>query len=505
MTMNQNAFIASTDAQVFAIGAVLLITTVVITATIYFAINAPVNTKTYELQHSEEVIEDFFSLRASINMLRDYADSLLQQACEKAPEICQRHSYMSSKVRSNALTSSVSIKSLPTGDSFIALPPASGNMNFSPADGKVVVSLNDSDSDSSTNVSCSCVWRVENFAVNNSMGNYSVVVCNYSVVYRCNNSVKNGTVNATVEYGTVNTSSNGNLTLEGPPYASAAVCIPGNFGFDTGSNNTVYKNITWYAENVTGYTDIILKVRTDMFSDMRHATGWDECYSVITSGEGRGSFPLYDLTSVSNGHRYVQLRVELKSYDPQKAPTLVNLSIGYNHTTSMKLGESSGSITFSAPYHYLPGMSLTYENGAVIKSQTEGEFIDNRDNRTPPFMLSLKKMPDNRTQISMTLVNLTGKEVPGRSGEDVLVRLGLANRELIANGVFYPNITINITSRYYRAYAKWFNETLREANMCAEDYKLMVNDTQRTVSVEFYGKGHGVELYLGKITVQVGM
>ena len=80
MTMNQNAFIASTDAQVFAIGAVLLITIVVITATIYFAINAPVNTKTYELQHSEEVIEDFFSLRASINMLRDYADSLIQQA-----------------------------------------------------------------------------------------------------------------------------------------------------------------------------------------------------------------------------------------------------------------------------------------------------------------------------------------------------------------------------------------------------------------------------------------
>ena len=474
MTMNQNAFIASTDAQVFAIGAVMLITIVVITATIYFAINAPVNTKTYELQHSEEVIEDFFSLRASINMLRDYADSLIQQACEKAPEICQRHTSMSSKVRSNALTSSVSIKSLPTGDSFIALPPASGNMNFSPADGKVVVSLNDSDS--GTNVSCSCVWRVENFT-----GNYSV------------------------EYGTVNTSSNGNLTLEGPPYASATVCIPGNFGFDTGSNNTVYKNITWYAENVTGYTDIILKVRTDMFPDMRHATGWDECYSIITSGEGRGSFPLYDLTSVSKGHRYVQLRVELKSYNPQKAPTLVNFSISYNHTTSLKLGESSGSITFSAPYHYLPGMSLTYENGAVIKSQTEGEFVDNRDNRTPPFMLSLKKMSDNRTQIRMTLVNLTGKEVPGRSGEDVLVRLWLANRELIANGVFYPNITINITSRYYRAYAKWFNDALREANMCAEDYELMVNDTQRTVSVEFYGKEHGVELYLEKITVQVGM
>ena len=384
---------------------------------------------------------------------------------------------MSSKVRSNALTSSVSIKSLPTGDSFIALPPASGNMNFSPADGKVVVSLNDSDS--GTNVSCSCVWRVENFT-----GNYSV------------------------EYGTVNTSSNGNLTLEGPPYASATVCIPGNFGFDTGSNNTVYKNITWYAENVTGYTDIILKVRTDMFSDMRHAIGWDECYSIKTSGEGRGSFPLYDLTSVSNGHRYVQLRVELKSYDPQKAPTLVNFSISYNHTTSLKLGESSGSITFSAPYHYLPGMSLTYENGAVIKSQTEGEFVDNRDNRTPPFMLSLKKMPDNRTRIRMTLVNLTnltGKNVMSRSGEDVLVRLWLTNRELIANGVFYPNITINITSRYYRAYTKWFNETLREANMCAEDYKLMVNDTQRTVSVEFYGKEHGVELYLEKITVQVGM
>ena len=104
---------------------------------------------------------------------------------------------------------------------------------------------------------------------------------------------------------------------------SSMTNITGNIGFDTG-NRTVYYNatwhgnISWYVTNIIAETSVTMKVRTDMFPNMTNATAWYKCYGIKESENGPNSFPLSDLYTVSNGHRYVQFRAELKTENPKK-------------------------------------------------------------------------------------------------------------------------------------------------------------------------------------------
>lgn len=490
MRHRHDSFAASSDAQALAIGTVLIITIVVTATTVYLAINAPVETKKCEFLHSTEVTDDFVTLHSSINLLHSNINSLiLNKYPAENPEIRQRRSSISSFVRRNSLITSVPIKKMPTKESIIALPLASGTISFSPDEGNITLQLSEKGTGSASHS-----WRTNNFV------ECPAPECNFSKVCEagCCGDVDN---------------SSGNLTLSGPPYVSACIVsnmtnISGTIGFDTGSNSTVYKNknITWYAENITADTDIILKVRTDMFPDMRNATDWHECYEIKSSEikleDGIRNFSLSDLFSVSNGHRYVQFRAELKTENPQKTPALVNVSIDYSHENVTTLAQSSGSITFSTGYHYLPNQVLTYENGAVIKNQTKGELVHNH----APFNFSFFN-DSGVTKINMSLVDLTltGANVSGRAGEATLVRLLLVDRKLISNSLFYPNLTINVTSEHYQAIEKWFNNTLKEANLTAsQDYNLTPgNATTKTVSVEFYAKEYGIELYLEEAEIGV--
>jgi len=429
-----NSFTASTDAQAFTLGVVLFIIIAVSATTIYLAINAPIETKKCEFQHSNEVTEDFIML-----------NSIITSLLHAEPPA----------------STSVPIKTTPTKESIIALPLAPGIISFSPYEGNIIVRLSESGDGSSG------TWTLDNFT-----GNYSTV---------------SGSVN----------DSTGNLNLSGPPYTSACIVsnmtnIYGYIGNDTtGSNSTVYGNISWYAITSPPATEITMKVRTSIFPNMTNATDWIE----VENGENLSS-----RLPTLNGHRYVQFRAELVTGpDTSKTPTLINVSIDYSSPyEGVTLADTSGAITFKSGYHYLPNMNLTYENGAVIKSQTEGGFVQ------CPFNFSFQNVSGTRTRINISLVNLTGANVSGRAGEATLVRLLLIDRKLVSPSFFYSNLTINVTSYNYRIIKNWFNKTLEEANMIyLQDYNVSYNETAKTVSVEFYAKEHGIELYLEKATVGV--
>lgn len=433
--------------------------------------------------HFSEVSEDFTMLNPAVNLMHTTINSHVHEYLGDKPEVSQHRSSISSFVQRSSLISSVPIKMTPTKESIIALPLAPGIISFSPNKGNITVRLSETGTDDSDK----CF--IDNFA------GCPASECNFSKVCEagCCGDVDN---------------SSGNLTLSGPPYVSACIVsnmtnISGTTGFDTGSNSTVYGNICWYAENITAETDTIMKVRTDMFPDMRNATNWNECYEIKTSEiepavDGSRNFPLSDLYTVSKGHRYVQFRAELTTENPQKTPTLVNVSINYSHETVTSLAQSSGTITFKPGYHYLPNPVITYENGAVIKNQTEGEFV------RCPFNFSFND--SGVTKINMSLVNLTGANVSGITGEAVLVRLLLVDRKLISNYFYFPNLTINVTSDHYRAIGSWFNKTLKESSLTTpSDYYVSVNTAEKTVSVEFYAKENGVKLYLEEVEVGVKM
>ena len=426
---NLKQFAASTDAQAFAIGAVLLIMIAVTATTIYLSINAPIETKECEFLHSTEVTDDFVALRSTIS-------SLIH-------------------AESSVAYNSVPIKLTPTKESFIALPLASGTLSFSPNEGNISVRLSESGDGSPG------IWTLDNFT-----GNYSL------------------------KYGNVNDTT-GNLSLSGPPYASACKESIGN---NTGSNSTVYGNITWHALTSPPATEIIMKVRTALDANMTKSTPWVE----VENGTN-----LSTIFPTLNGHRYVQFRAELITWEPSKTPTLINVSIDYSHKNVI-FANTSGTIRFKSSYHYFPNQVITYENGAVIKSQDDQEFIRLRPPLDLGFNISFQNVSANRTRINISLVNLTGANVAGRAGEATLVRLLRINNKTVSDGFFYSNMTLTVNSSYSHGIEKWFNKTL-EKELNSSYYNVTANHTTGMVEIELYAKEQGIELYLEEATIGVEM
>ena len=480
-------FAASTEAQAFAIGAVILITIAVTGLTVYLSINAPIATKECEFQHSTEVAEDFGVLNSTVNWMHTVINSRILEYLDGKPEVSERRTGISSFVQGESLIESVPIKLTPTRDSAIALPLASGTISFLPDEGEITVRVIEPED----GVGGSKTTGIDIFNVSPS-NNWNIT--------RVAETGWNGDVNVTA----------GNVTLDGPPNVSACIVsnmtnITGNIGFDTG-NRTVYYNatwhgnISWYVTNITPETSVTLKVRTDMFPNMTNATAWYKCYG-IESENGFNSFPLSDLYTVSNGHRYVQFRAELKTENPQKRPELINVSINYDHSTeNVTLAEASGTIRYKSSYQYFPNQEITYENGAVLKSQDDGELVYGN------FSVTFRNVSTNTTRINLTLVNLTGTKIPAVSGGSTLIRLRLLKRELVSDAFYYPNLTLTVNSSCAQACGDWFNKTLEAANLTTP-YNLTVNTTSETVELFFYANepDDRIVLYLEKATIGVEM
>jgi hypothetical protein len=428
-------------AQAFAVGAIL-ITGIVLTATfIYISSNAPTETKESEYQHAVDVAADFSALCTSITALGESA--------------------------STGASLSVPIRMGPTKESLIArLSESSGTISFSPATEQVTVSVTD------PYMAGPLVWTDEDFT------------------------------NATTTCFNVNTSS-GNVVLDEKPYVQGYVesnqsATKGEIGKDTESASTVYENLSWNA-SLPGDSRIVLRVRTDMFPNMTHAMNWSACPAIESRNSGFNTQNLREISSVSKGHRYVQYRAELSTWDPDLTPTLFNVSISYNSSKpEVVLARSSGSISFTSTYFYLPDHELVYEHGAVIKSQQEGNFT------VGDFSISATKA--NSTEIRVSLFDLTGPSVPADrvySGPaTTLITVYREDYELVSDPFYYPNLRLNITTAYPRAWSRWLNKTLASAGLVSgSDYAY--ETTTNPVRVVFYGHDEGVKLYLDKTTVQV--
>jgi hypothetical protein len=133
----------------------------------------------------------------------------------------------------------------------------------------------------------------------------------------------------------------------------------------------------------------------------------------------------------------------------------------------------------------------------VIKSQDDQEFVRSQ------FNISFLS-PDNRTRINISLVNLTGANVPGRAGEATLVRLLRIENKTVSDGFFYSNMTITVNSSYSHVIGNWFNTTLEE-KLNSSYYNVVANHTTGTVEIELYAKEQGIELYLEEATIGVVM
>jgi hypothetical protein len=161
--------------------------------------------------------------------------------------------------------------------------------------------------------------------------------------------------------------------------------------------------------------------------------------------------------------------------------------------------QSSGSIDLNVGNRYSAPQRVAYENGAVIRFQSDGQFI-----RVRPTFSVLNT--NNALNISFAIQSLYGKGViTGTTTEMVSTQLfafdrqdyqtGRSNMSFPANSVLWINHTLTL---YGQAWYRFFNQTL------ADSLKLGGTYAQTSLSETFTGKMGATTVYVVAWTLNPG-
>ncbi|MFZ2070027.1 MAG: hypothetical protein WAV32_00150 [Halobacteriota archaeon] len=262
----------------------------------------------------------------------------------------------------------------------------------------------------------------------------------------------------------------------------------------TGTNTSMirYGTISWTETRPSG-TNIYMKVRTSADANMGGAMSWED-----------GPYAAYgtdisDLASVSDGHRYVQWRAELRTNETSRTPVLHTVNISYEYGLPVIIN-CTGSIEFDTHYFSLPNYILVYEHGGIIKNQSEGELMF----VAPPIFIS-----GNPTRLEITAINLTGDNGTTGGAFSSAVTASFVKSDLLKGGLPYYNLTLNITTAYPTAWQRWFNKTCGAAGLvygtAPGNYHITGTGTSNLpLSIVFYGnETNPVHLWLKESEVAV--
>ena len=170
--------------------------------------------------------------------------------------------------------------------------------------------------------------------------------------------------------------------------------------------------------------------------------------------------------------------------NPDAAPFTIAFDYMVNGQRRSVTDQASGSVELTAPNRYYTPQMIAYENGAVIRYQTDGQFI-----RVHPTFSVL--MSNKTLDISFALLSLYGKGiVSGTTTELVSSELFAFDRQeysgFPSNAVIWVNHT---ASRYGLSWFRFMNQTL------ADTLKLGGSYTRTSLDERFIAKSGGVTVY----------
>ena len=249
----------------------------------------------------------------------------------------------------------------------------------------------------------------------------------------------------------------------------------GDVGYDTTSTHICYGNLSYGPMPRPG-TDIVLKVRTSMYPNMNDALAWEACPPVANGTD------ISDLVSVSDGHRYIQWRAELLTYDPGITPILSGVNISYVYGDPV-LAHSSGTIGYKSQYLYYPNYQLVYAHGATIREQDDGGVIMLFP---PPLFIDTQ---ETGTALKMRTINMTGDAYAVSGRVSATVQTSPRGATLLKPGMNYANVTLKLITAYPGLWERWFNETCRNAGLSygTPPGEYALNRTDNTLLIAFYG------------------
>jgi len=118
--------------------------------------------------------------------------------------------------------------------------------------------------------------------------------------------------------------------------------------------------------------------------------------------------------------------------------------------------QASGAIVLTASNRYYTPQRVVYENGAVVRYQTDGQFV-----RVHPTFSVL--VANNSLDISFALVSLYGKGiVTGTTTEMVSTELFAFDRQDYTGFPSNAIVWLNHTSAYGLSWYRFFNQTLSD-------------------------------------------
>lgn len=275
--------------------------------------------------------------------------------------------------------------------------------------------------------------------------------------------------------GASGTITNDSITYTPKVYYHALGCLDSEAYNNTVTPLVCYGNMTWNA-TVDADTSIIMKVRSSIDKDMAYALSWDDCSPVVKGTD------ISDLPSVSDGHKYIQWRAKFITYDLSKTPVLDSVNISYEYGVPF-IVNTSGCIRYSRYVNYRS--ELVYSQGATLKKQPEGGLMLS----APPFSISKKQGDLNYTKLIITAINLTGSDNSLSSGFQASIKPYNTNSELITGGLYFINLTINITTEYPDVWENWFDATSKNAGLVHGDNPGNYNITKagNQVQIVFLG------------------
>ena len=170
--------------------------------------------------------------------------------------------------------------------------------------------------------------------------------------------------------------------------------------------------------------------------------------------------------------------------NPDAAPFTVAFDYLINGQRRSVADQASGSVELTAANRYYTPQRIAYENGAVMRYQTDGQFI--RVHPTFSVLLSNKTI-----DISFALLSLYGKGiVTGTTTELVSSELFAWDRQEYTNFPSNAVLWVNHTaSRYGLSWFRFMNQTL------ADTLKLGGTYTRTSLDERFIAKSGAVTVY----------
>jgi hypothetical protein len=220
------------------------------------------------------------------------------------------------------------------------------------------------------------------------------------------------------------------------------------------------------AENEAQHTDTVLSELGDLRANMDMLILSDNretsTYSIMTLGsKGVPVFaaPTLGIFTVS------PLETNFTT-DKQKADAAVieidYFDLGLNATNMVR---TAGRIELYSPNRYFVQQWSSFENGAIILAQTDGEWM-----RTGPSLRIEKRdtNPGSALNISFKVISSVGKRMTMTGAQTIGIKAQLMNdvspdQQMYGNRTRTANMTV--FTNHKQAWREWFNRTLGDSGL----------------------------------------